>query len=448
MFSVRSASPWRRGALLDRLTTPNVFTYSRRGTIPHLTAEVLPQFPDLQAVQITVPDLLALVPVLEKYPGTGKEFLDLDAFLTYTSLRDPIRGGVVGSNSDEFLYVDTLPGRRQLSWDKYMALQRLLKPNIFASMAEDVPIDAGKKRCKRSVTNALSWLDRSLAAMKGAEAEQWSDVHVVASIAGGIDVEMRAFAAREAAKRDVDGFAIGGLFLGESFEQRRTILGTVLPLLPPNKPRILCGAASPVDILDGVELGVDLFESAYPHQLASAGRALVCVNDPLLTVTEPNGAERSPLTADADTLEPLTLDLTDKRYELDPNPLLADCACYSCKNHTRAYIYHLLNAEEMTGEVLLTLHNTHHFFQFLTTLRAKMDASLFTTFKDAFMRECVAKTTLVPLSKVRPAGDVDDTEESKGMPKKKTKKPRLDAVTPDAEKVISVNDKHEGIANS
>lgn len=141
---------------------------------------------------------------------------------------------------------------------------------------------------------------------------------------------------------DLPGYAIGGLAVGETKAQMAAMLDVLAPILPWDKPRYLMGVGAPEDLVNGILRGVDIFDCVLPTRLARHGAAFV------------KGGR---------------LNLNNAQYSRDPAPLAEDCTCYTCAHFSRAYIRHLVKANEILAHVLLTLHNVHFLLDLVRTMR-------------------------------------------------------------------------------
>lgn len=165
---------------------------------------------------------------------------------------------------------------------------------------------------------------------------------------------------REIRKLDLDGYAIGGLAVGEPAEEMYRIIEAVEPEMPADKPRYLMGVGTPVNILEAVKRGVDIFDCVMPSRNARHGHAFTwegCRN------------------------------LMNAKYELDTLPLDPTCDCPACRNFSRAYIHHLFKSGEMLAMRLCVMHNIYFYNTLLERIRAALDNDQF----DAFYEENVAK---------------------------------------------------------
>ena len=160
--------------------------------------------------------------------------------------------------------------------------------------------------------------------------------------------------AKKIAELDLDGYAIGGLAVGESHEEMYRILEAVVPCLPQEKPTYLMGVGTPANILEGVERGVDFFDCVYPSRNGRHGHVYT------------NQGKRN---------------LFNAKYELDDRPIEEGCGCPACVSYSRAYIRHLLKAKEMLGMRLCVLHNLWFYNTMMEEIRNALDAGEFQLYK-------------------------------------------------------------------
>jgi queuine tRNA-ribosyltransferase len=156
---------------------------------------------------------------------------------------------------------------------------------------------------------------------------------------------------------DFDGYAIGGVSVGEPKNLRYNIVNLVAPLIPPEKPRYLMGVGLPSDIIEAVEMGIDMFDCVVPTRYGRNGTAFTSLGK---------------------------LTIRNAPYAEDFTPLDPDCNCYTCKNFSRAYLRHLFNAEEMLGLRLVSLHNVYFFLNLMRKIREAISRDRFSEFKKEF----------------------------------------------------------------
>ncbi|XP_043718658.1 queuine tRNA-ribosyltransferase accessory subunit 2-like isoform X1 [Telopea speciosissima] len=267
---------------------------------------------------------------------------------------------------------ETPCGRRLIKPKEYMELISSLEPNIWASLADEVPAWVSEKRNKTSVDRTVRWLDDCIAlnlTNRGA---------IFGAIVGGSSVEERRCCAQEVVRRNVSGFWIGGFGLGESMDERSALLNAVTDVLPDERPRQVCGLGLPEEILQGVAAGIDLFDSTYIYHLTLGGFALTFHLDG--TDSHVSGSQFSDIGSDH-----TKINLRATIYRKDTSPIVEGCSCYTCQNHTKAYVNHLLNVHEMLAQILLEIHNTHHYLGFFRLIRDAIKEGEFDLFRQRFI---------------------------------------------------------------
>ena len=196
------------------------------------------------------------------------------------------------------------------------------------------------------------WAERCL------RAHSRTDQALFGIVQGGIFEDLRAESARVLAGMGFPGYAIGGLSVGESKEDMHRILEHTVPLLPADKPRYLMGVGSPEDLLECTARGIDLFDCVLPTRLARNG-----------AVFTPEGR----------------LNLRNAAHSEDPRPIQEGCACYTCRNFSRAYLRHLTMSGEILGLRLNTIHNVHFLLALMRDIRQAVLEGRFAAFKEAFL---------------------------------------------------------------
>ena len=171
---------------------------------------------------------------------------------------------------------------------------------------------------------------------------------------GAVYEDIRIEHAQAIAEMDLDGYAVGGLAVGESHEEMYRILDEVVPHLPQNKPTYLMGVGTPANILEGVERGIDFFDCVYPSRNGRHGHVYT------------NHGK---------------MNLFNAKYELDSKPIDEECQCPTCRHYSRAYIRHLLKAKEMLGMRLCVLHNLYFYNHMMEEIRDALDAGNFAAYK-------------------------------------------------------------------
>ena len=186
---------------------------------------------------------------------------------------------------------------------------------------------------------------------------------------GGVYEDIRIEHAKQITKLDLDGYAVGGLAVGESHEEMYRILDAVVPYLPDNKPTYLMGVGTPANILEGVARGVDFFDCVYPSRNGRHGHVYT------------NHGK---------------LNLFNAKFELDDRPIEEGCQCPACRSYSRGYIRHLLKAKEMLGMRLCVLHNLYFYNTMMEEIRAAIEAGEYQAYKRKNRRNDVRKIDTFP----------------------------------------------------
>ena len=180
---------------------------------------------------------------------------------------------------------------------------------------------------------------------------------------GGIIDDIRIRNAEEISELNLDGYADGGLAVGESHEQMYHVLDEVVPHLPKEKPTYLMGVGTPANILEGVERGIDFFDCVYPSR---------------------NGRHANVYTNHG------KMNLMNSKYAKDLRPMEEGCQCPACRSYTRAYIHHLFKAKEMLGMRLCVLHNLYFYNKMMEEIRDAIDSQRFAEYKKAKLESMAA----------------------------------------------------------
>ncbi|CAG8433866.1 7003_t:CDS:2 [Diversispora eburnea] len=318
------------------MSTPNFLAYTVRGSVPHLTPDNLREI-SVEALEIPLENFLEIQPPPSSlYPHGAHKFFNFENLLLFFDIRDPGELKQVSFNTDKFVSVFTLHGVCKITSDTYVKYINSYNPDAVISLADMTTFQKtpGLKRIKKSVNRTLDWLDYALENIK-------EGIQIFGALVGHNNHEERIRSAHETANRNVAGFLLNGLDLGTTSRERLDLLKISISNLPDDKPRIAYGFENPVDILRGIFEGIDIFDGSYPSKKTEEGNALIFT------------LENEELINDDDTGKSLLLYLHDEKYKTDFRPLLSSCKCYACRNHTRAYIHHLLKTREMLATVLL-----------------------------------------------------------------------------------------------
>ena len=241
--------------------------------------------------------------------------------------------------------------------EESMQIQSNLGSTIAMAFDESAPSKADRMYVQNSVERTTRWLQRCQAEMKRLNSlEDTVNPHqlLFGINQGAIYEDIRIEHAKRIAEMNLDGYAVGGLAVGETHEEMYHILDEVVPYLPVNKPTYLMGVGTPANILEGVERGVDFFDCVYPTRNGRHGHLYT------------NHGK---------------INLFNAKYELDGRPIEEGCNCPACQRYSRAYIRHLLKAKEMLGMRLCVLHNLYFYNTMMTEIRDALDAGRFAEYK-------------------------------------------------------------------
>lgn len=245
--------------------------------------------------------------------------------------------------------------------EESIKIQSNLGSTIAMAFDECPPSLADDDYIRKSVERTTRWLARCKKKM--AELNQREDTvnphQLLFGInQGGINKEIRIEHAKEITKMDLDGYAVGGLAVGETHEQMYETLDAVVPYLPVDKPVYLMGVGTPLNIVEGVYRGVDFFDCVYPSRNGRHGH-----------VYTDHGK----------------LNMFNKKHELDPRPIDEHCNCPACRTYSRAYIRHLLKAKEMLGMRLCVLHNLYYYNHLMERIRIAIENHEYEEFRKNFI---------------------------------------------------------------
>ena len=234
--------------------------------------------------------------------------------------------------------------------EKSIAIQENLGADIIMAFDECAePYD--REYNLRAMQRTHAWAVRCL------DAKKRSDQALFGIVQGGIFTELRQESAEFIAGLDFPGNAIGGLSVGETKEEMNTVLESIDPILPEEKPRYLMGVGTPLDIVNAVKRGVDIFDCVLPTRLARHNAAMTRFG---------------------------RLNMMNAVFSKDSRPIDDTCLCYTCQNFTRAYLRHLIVAREMLSATLLSIHNLHTLIQMAREIRQAILDGIFDTYAEEF----------------------------------------------------------------
>ena len=235
-------------------------------------------------------------------------------------------------------------------------VQGVLGSDVMMPLDECTAPDIPRRDAEEAVRRTTSWLGRSAARWRECRGRIHGQLFGI--MQGNFYEDLRRRSAEEICAVDLPGYAIGGLSVGEEFSRFRDFLHLSAGLLPLDRPRYLMGIGTPAYILEAVEAGIDLFDCVYPTRIAR--NAMVLTRDG-------------------------SLSLRNERFRADFAPIDAECVCYTCRHHSRAYLRHLFKAKEIQAAVLATCHNLTFIQKLVHEIREAVERQQFLEFKRAFL---------------------------------------------------------------
>lgn len=232
-----------------------------------------------------------------------------------------------------------------LTPERSIEIQHLLGSDITMIFDECTEYPATHKKADDSMKLSLHWAERSKAAFK-----ERPGYALFGIVQGSTYEDLRAESAKELVNIGFDGYAIGGLAVGEGQEEMFNTLDFTVPFLPEDKPRYLMGVGKPDDIIGAVKRGVDMFDCVIPTRSGRNGQAYV------------RGG---------------TINIRNSKYAEDLSPLDSECSCPACTKYSRAYLHHLVKAKEILGSMLMTWHNLQYYQDLMKDIRKKIEKGEF-----------------------------------------------------------------------
>jgi queuine tRNA-ribosyltransferase len=233
-----------------------------------------------------------------------------------------------------------------------MQIQHNLDADITMAFDECTPFPCEKDVAAKSMQLSMRWAKRSLDAFT-----QRPGYGLFGIVQGSVHEDLRAESIEALTGIGFDGYAIGGLAVGEGHEEMLRVLDFTAPKLPGVQPRYLMGVGKPDDLVAAVARGVDMFDCVLPTRSGRTDQAFT---------------RRG------------TVNMRNARHKDDPRPLDPDCTCYGCKNYSRAYVHHLVMAKEILGMMLLTRHNLHYYQELMAGMRSAIEHGTFQDFQTSF----------------------------------------------------------------
>ena len=238
--------------------------------------------------------------------------------------------------------------------ESVIELEEKIGADIIMSFDECPPWPVTHHYMEESVERTLRW------AKRGKEAQTRDDQALFGIVQGGEFKDLRKHCAEELVKMDFDGYSIGGTSIGEPKDVMFEMVSYSVPYLPEDKPRYLMGVGSIDYILEGIAMGVDMFDCVLPTRIARHGALMTSKG---------------------------RVNIRDAKYEYDFSPLDEECDCYTCKKYTKAYLRHLYKCDETLGKRLLSIHNIRFLIHMMEEARTAIKEDRFGDFKDEFIKK-------------------------------------------------------------
>jgi len=245
-----------------------------------------------------------------------------------------------------------------LSPERSMEIQAELGSDIVMIFDECTPYPATEQQAADSMRLSLRWAERSRKAFDQLQQERGgNDAALFGIVQGGMFDRLRQESAEGLMDIGFDGYAIGGLSVGEPMDERNHVLDVTTPLLPADRPRYLMGVGKPEDLVESIARGVDMFDCVLPTRNARNGHLFTRYGD---------------------------IKLRNARYAADTRPVDESCDCYTCRNYTRSYLKHLDRCNEILGARLNTVHNLYYYQTLMREARAAIEEGRFEDFRARF----------------------------------------------------------------
>lgn len=251
--------------------------------------------------------------------------------------------------------------KHRLTPERSIEIQHLLGSDVTMAFDECTPHPATHEQAAESMRLSMKWAQRSKDAFTDRPGHTLFGI-----VQGSVYDDLRVESVKALTAIDFEGYAVGGLAVGEGQEEMFRVLDVTVPHLPGDRPRYLMGVGKPADLVGAVMRGIDMFDCVLPSRSGRTGQALT---------------RRGPV------------NLRNARHAADPRPLDADCGCPACTGYSRAYLHHLQKADEILGPMLLTWHNLHYYQELMAGLRGAVEAGTLGDFAEAFREQQAAGDT-------------------------------------------------------
>jgi queuine tRNA-ribosyltransferase len=344
------------------ITTPVFMPVGTAASVKALDTQDLTQLLDAKIILANTyhlylrpgDDVVAQMGGLHGFTGFDRSFLTDSGGFQAFSLSDIAKAD---ENGIEFRsHIDG--SRHYFTPQKVIDIQYNLGSDIMMILDDLVALPATKERLALSVERTTRWAKESIEYHRAMQRRGVGvDQNIFAIIQGGTDPQFRKKSAMELVELDFDGYAIGGLSVGEENAVMYETVELTTPLMPTHKPRYLMGVGTPEDLVECVERGVDMFDCVMPTRNARNGTIFTTFG---------------------------RLNIKAGRYKTDPAPLDEACGCHTCRHYSRAYLHHLFRARELTYYRLASIHNLHYYLTLMKEARAAIIEGRYKEFKCSF----------------------------------------------------------------
>ncbi len=302
-------------------------------------------------------DIVAQMGGLHGFTKFPKSFLTDSGGFQAFSLADNVKYA-----KDGITFRSHIDGsRHHFTPQKVIDIQNNLGSDIMMILDDLIALPAEPKRIKESIERTTRWAKRSITYHQQKQREGIGvDQNIFAIIQGGTDQAFRRQSAEELTALDFDGFAIGGLSVGEPNQAMYDTVEWTTPFMPADKPRYLMGVGTPEDLVENVARGVDMFDCVMPTRNARNGTLFTGFGK---------------------------INIKAARFATDENPIDPACECYTCRHYSRSYLRHLYRAKELTYFRLATIHNLHYYLNLMSEMREAIIAGRFMEFRSEFYRK-------------------------------------------------------------
>lgn len=351
--------------------TPLLLMYTKRGSVPHLTKDVLQMVTDERHMLfVSLPSTIRMEEVIKSVDVTFAEFVSMKEHLNFLSIQDPAEKTPSGYQQGDSISVWSRTGRISLNANKYMNLIETFQPDLYLALCDgNTDINSTNKHVVKSLNRSKTLFQQCL--NRHISSDKLKSKGILGVVEGGYDLKYREESINYLKNKPVAGYVIDGLHNNGldvrdiQWEQIKDVIQHTINLLPADKLRVSLGCWHPLVTLELINSGIDIFDSTYSYLATERSEALLfmCDHDCCKNMGH-------------------TLMIGEKRYADDFSPLCQHCDCLSCKNHTRAYLHHLHVAKELLEMVLLMIHNVHCYLQFFKAIRENIKNSTFDQFQE------------------------------------------------------------------